>query len=142
MRPALRLLSGAADSVTAMPQTLDQCVDIAAPAGRIWDLLSTSAGLSGWFADATVVPGSQGSVTLRFGPGAEATVPVLAWHPSRQIRFGVPGGRVHDITITPTAGGCRVRLRDEGVPAAEANATAAGWTGYLGRLRALAEAGS
>ena len=58
-----------------MPQTLDQCVDIAAPADQVWGLLSTSEGLSGWFVDATVVPGSQGSVTLRFAPGAEANPP-------------------------------------------------------------------
>jgi uncharacterized protein YndB with AHSA1/START domain len=124
-----------------MSQMLDQSVEIAAPAGRVWDLVSTSEGLSGWFVDATVVPGTQGSVTLRFAPGAEGTVPVLAWDLARQIRFGVPGGRVHDIMITPVAGGCRVRLRDEGVPDAEAAATAEGWAGYLGRLRALAEAG-
>jgi len=124
-----------------MPQTLDQFVDIAAPADQVWGLLSTSEGLSGWFVDATVVPGSQGSVTLRFAPGAKATVPVLAWDPPRQIRFGVPGGRVHDITIAPAGAGCRVRLQDEGVPAAEADATAAGWAGYLSRLLALAETG-
>lgn len=124
-----------------MPQALDQCVDIAAPADQVWDLFSTSEGLSGWFVDATAVSGSQGGVTLRFAPGAEATVPVLAWDPPRQTRFGVPGGRVHDITITPTAGGCRAQLQDEGVPAAETDATAAGWAGYLSRLRALAETG-
>ncbi len=49
------------------------------------------------------------------------------------------GGRVHDITVTEAAGGSRVRLHDEGVPDAEAVAAAAGWTGFLGRLRVIAE---
>lgn len=124
-----------------MGQTVDRAVEIAAGADRVWDLVSTSDGLSGWFVDATVVPGAAGSVTLRFAPGAEGTVPVLDWDPPRRIRFGLPdGGRVHDISVTATEGGCQVRVRDEGVGDAEAAATAAGWEGYLGRLRALAEA--
>jgi uncharacterized protein YndB with AHSA1/START domain len=136
------LLSAAADSVTAMPNTLDQSIDIAAPAGRVWDLVSTSEGLSGWFVDATIVPGPQGSVTLRFAPGAEGTVPILVWDPPRRIRFGIPdGGRVHDITVTATTEGSRVQLQDEGVQDAEADSTAAGWAEFLGKLRVLAETG-
>ena len=124
-----------------MGQTVDQAVEIAAGADRVWELVSTSEGLSGWFVDATVLPGAAGSVTLRFAPGAEGTVPVLAWDPPRRIRFGMPdGGRVHDISVTPTAHGCQVRVLDGGVADAEAAATAAGWEGYLGKLRALAEA--
>jgi len=127
-----------------VPNTLDQSIDVAAPAGRVWELVSTSEGLSGWFVDSTVVPGPQGSVTLRFAPGAEGTVPILAWDPPHRIRFGMPDGvpgRVHEFTITPTVQGSRVDLKDEGVDDAEADATAAGWTGFLGKLRALAEAG-
>jgi uncharacterized protein YndB with AHSA1/START domain len=134
-------LSVAADSVSAMPKTLDQAVDIAAAADRVWDLVSTSEGLSGWFVDATVVPGLAGKVTLRFAPGAEGTVPILAWDPPHRIRFGVDGGRVHDIQVIATGHGCTVRLRDEGVHEAEAESVTAGWTEFLGKLRALAEAG-
>jgi uncharacterized protein YndB with AHSA1/START domain len=124
-----------------MGQTVDRAVEIAAGADRVWELVSTGEGLSGWFVDATVVPGEAGRVTLRFAPGAEGTVPVLAWDPPRRIRFGIPdGGRVHDISVTATAHGCQVRVLDEGVADAEAAATAAGWEGYLGKLRALAEA--
>jgi uncharacterized protein YndB with AHSA1/START domain len=138
-------MSGVAGSVSAVPITLDQCIDVAAPADRLWDLVSTSEGLSGWFVDATVVPGPQGSVTLRFAPGAEGTVPILAWDPPRRIRFGTPEGvpgRVHEFTVTPTAQGARLELRDEGVIDAETETTVAGWTGFLGQLQALAEAGS
>lgn len=124
-----------------MTRTLDQFVDVAAPVERVWGLVSTSDGLSAWFVDATVVPGPQGSVTLRFGPGAEATVPILVWDPPHRISFGVrDGGRVHDIAIAATAGGCQVRLQDVGVPDAEADSTAAGWVGFLEKLRVLAEA--
>ena len=45
------------------------------------------------------------------------------------------------MTITATAGGSRVRLLDGGVPDAEADSTAAGWAGLLGKLRVLAETG-
>lgn len=122
-------------------KVLDQSIDVAAPVGRAWELVSTSEGLSGWFVDAAVVPGPDGSVTLRFAPGAEATVPILVWEPPHRIRFGIAdGGRVHDITVTATASGCRVEVQDEGVPDAEADSTAEGWTGFLGRLRELAEA--
>jgi len=125
-----------------MAKTLEHSVDIAASAGRVWDLVSTSEGLSGWFADATVAPGPQGRVTLRFAPGAEGTVPILVWDPPRRIRFGMAdGGRVHDITVVAVTEGCQVQLHDEGVPDAEADATAAGWAGFLGKLRALAESG-
>jgi uncharacterized protein YndB with AHSA1/START domain len=125
-----------------MAMTLDQSIEIAAPAGRVWELVSTSEGLSSWFVDATVIAGPQGSVTLRFAPGAEATVPMLIWDVPHRIRFGMPdGGRVHDITVTATPEGARVQLRDEGVHDAEAEATTAGWAGFLGRLRTLAETG-
>ena len=67
---------------------------------------------------------------------------ILVWDPPRRIGFGIPGGgRVHDITITATAGGSRVRLLDEGVPDAEADSTAACRAGFLGKLRVLAETG-
>jgi uncharacterized protein YndB with AHSA1/START domain len=123
-----------------MPQALEESVEIAAPVARVWDLVSISEGLPGWFADATVAPGPDGSVTLRFAQGAEGTVPILAWDPPHRIRFGMAGGgRAHDITVTVSAAGSRVRLVDEGVPDAEAAATRAGWTGFLGRLRSLAE---
>jgi uncharacterized protein YndB with AHSA1/START domain len=124
-----------------MPQTLDSSIAVAAPVDRAWELVSTSAGLSGWFVDATIMPGTQGSVTLRFAPGAEGTVPILAWEPRHRIRFGMAGARVHDITVTATASGCLIQLRDEGVPDAEADATALGWQGYLAKLRRLAETG-
>lgn len=79
-------------------------------------------------------------MTLRFAPGAEGTMPILAWDPPHRIRFGLAdGGRVHDFRVTATAGGCQVLVRDEGIPDAEADATAAGWAGFLGKLRALAE---
>lgn len=124
-----------------MGQTVDRAVGIAADADRVWEFVSSSEGLSGWFVDATVVPGPEGSVTLRFAPGAEGTVPVLAWEPPHRIRFGIPdGGRAHEISVTATSEGCQVRVLDEGVSDAEAAATATGWEGYLGRLRALAEA--
>ena len=93
-----------AASVCAMTVACDQSIDSAAPPELVWQLVSTSEGLSGWFVNATVAGGPQGAVTLRFAPGAEATVPVLAWEPQRRIRFGVAdGGRVHDIAITPVA---------------------------------------
>jgi hypothetical protein len=57
------------------------------------------------------------------------------WHRPRQWA----GGRVHDIALTATADGCRVRLQDEGVHEAEAESVAAGWAGFLGKLKALAE---
>lgn len=130
-----------ADSVMAMPKVIDQAIEVAAPVAGVWDRVSTSEGLSGWFVDATVAGGPDGSVTLRFAPGAEGTVPILAWDPPHRIRFGMAdGGRVHDIMVTASAAGSRVRLHDEGVSDAKAAAADVGWTGFLGKLRELAEA--
>jgi hypothetical protein len=57
------------------------------------------------------------------------------------VRDSVRRWPVHDIRVTATGDGSQVRLQDEGVPDAEADATAAGWAGFLSKLRVLAETG-
>jgi hypothetical protein len=104
-----------------------------------WQLAASSEGLSSWLAEAAVVPGPSGSVTLRFAPGAEATMPVVAWEPSWRTRFGAAEGapgRAHDIRLARgSAGGAVVRLTDEGVDDADVQATAQGWDTMLQRLQ-------
>jgi uncharacterized protein YndB with AHSA1/START domain len=33
----------------AIPKTLEESIEIAAPVARVWKLVSTSEGLAGWF---------------------------------------------------------------------------------------------
>jgi len=42
-----------------------------------WQLVASSEGLSSWLADAAVVPGPSGSVTLRFAPGPARSWPAV-----------------------------------------------------------------
>jgi hypothetical protein len=74
-----------------------------------WQLVASSEGLSRWFAEATVIPGPSGSVTLRFAPGAEGTRPIVIWDPPLRIRFGAadgsPGAHMTSaLTRAPVAG--------------------------------------
>jgi uncharacterized protein YndB with AHSA1/START domain len=122
-----------------MPARLDKSVEVAAPVNRAWQLVATSEGLSRWFADATVVPGLSGSVTLRFAPGAEGTMPIVIWDPPSRIRFGaadgVPG-RAHDIRVAQgPGGGSVIRLIDDGVDDPDAHTTSQGWDIMLQRLK-------
>jgi len=120
-------------------------VDVRVPAERAWALVSTSEGISAWFVDAHVVPGPAGSVTLRFAPGAEGTMPIQVWEPARRIRFGAAEGepgRAHDFEVEATAtGGSLVRVTDSGLADAEAEGASQGWAGYLGALKVAAEKG-
>jgi uncharacterized protein YndB with AHSA1/START domain len=122
----------------------DQSIEISAPIDRVWELVSTGEGLSSWFVDAAVDPGVSGSVTLRFGPGAEATVPIQVWQPPHRILFGAtePGGRTHDIQVNEAAaGGVVVRLIDSGVGERELDAVRHGWKAMLDVLKGHAEKG-
>jgi uncharacterized protein YndB with AHSA1/START domain len=133
--------SVAASLVTsrAVPARLERSVEVAVPVERAWQLVASSEGLSSWLADATVAPGPEGSVTLRFAPGAEGTMPVVVWDPPWRIRFGAAEGlrgRAHDIRVEcGNAGGSVVRLTDEGVDDADVQAIAQGWDMMLLRLQ-------
>jgi uncharacterized protein YndB with AHSA1/START domain len=121
---------------------IDESIEIAAPVDRVWECIATSEGLSAWFVEADVSPGPDGSVTLRFGPGMEATMPIQAWEPERRLRFGSPEGgegRSHELSITSVPAGVRVDLCDAGLPANELEATRHGWRAFLTRLKSQAE---
>jgi uncharacterized protein YndB with AHSA1/START domain len=122
-----------------MSARLDKSVEVGVPVDRAWQLVASGEGLSQWFVEATVVPGPSGSVTLRFAPGAEGTMPIVVWDPPQRIRFGAAEGspgRAHDLRVSEgAAGGAVVRLIDDGVDDAAADATAQGWDAMLRRLQ-------
>ena len=126
--------------------TIEESVDLAAPLERVWALVSSSQGLSRWFVDATVVPGISGSVTLRFAPGAEGTMPIQIWEPPYRFRFGAAEGepgRAHEIRlIEGRLGDTQVRLIDVGLSDAELEPTRMSWRSMLIKLKSLAEKGS
>ncbi len=126
-----------------MEVSVEQAVEIDVPSARAWELVSTSAGISSWFVSADVVPGPSGSVTLRFGPGAEGTMPIQAWEPPLRIRFGAregEPGRAHDFRVAASAtGGATVRVVDSGLEEGDAGGALQAWAGYLNKLKAHAE---
>ena len=122
--------------------TVERSVDVEVPRERAWELVSTGDAISRWFVSASVVPGPSGSVTLRFGPGAEGTMPIQVWDPPRRIRFGAAEGepgRAHDFEVLDAAAGATVRVTDSGLGEGEVEGARQGWAGYLGRLKAQAE---
>lgn len=128
-----------------MEAMIEQSIEVAATQARLWQLVSTSEGLSSWFVSAHVVAGSSGSVTLRFGPDAEGTMPIRCWEPPRRIRFGAaPGeiGRAHDFEVTDApGGGGRVRVVDSGLEETGIDVVRETWALYLSRLKTQAENG-
>jgi uncharacterized protein YndB with AHSA1/START domain len=128
-----------------MEVDIEQSIEVAVPPARAWELVSTSEGLSSWFVESVVVPGPSGSVTLRFAPGAEGTMPIQRWEPPRRIRFGAAEGapgRAHDLRVMEmVGGGARVHLIDSGLDEGEAEASREGWAGFLSQLKRRAETG-
>ncbi|MDT3438051.1 SRPBCC domain-containing protein [Pseudofrankia sp. BMG5.37] len=123
---------------------IEESVEVSASPDEVWEWIATGPGLSAWFVAASVEPGAAGSVTLTFAPGASGTMPIVEWSPPWRFRFGAASGtsgRAHDFTVSATAGGCRVKLLDDGVAPEEAEQTALGWRGMLSRLAAVVEGG-
>src|SRR5215468_4686211 len=93
-------MSVGAASVCAMTVACDQSIDIAAPPELVWQLVSTSEGLSGWFVNATVAGGPQGAVTLRFAPGGKRRC--RCWPGSRSDGSGSAWRTAAGFTTSPS----------------------------------------
>jgi hypothetical protein len=70
-------------------------------------------------------------------------MPIVIWDPPLRIRFGAADGspgRAHDIRVAQGTGGRSViRLIDDGVDDADAQATSQGWDIVLQRLQEQAD---
>jgi uncharacterized protein YndB with AHSA1/START domain len=120
-------------------RSIRNSVAVDQPPDLVWPLVASSEGLSSWFVDATVIPGSKGIVTLRFSPDAQGAMPIVVWEPPHRIRFGAAEGapgRAHEILVTESPpGGAVVEVIDHGVEDLAVNATSRGWADSLNRLQ-------
>lgn len=61
--------------------------EVEATPDEVWEMLTTSDGLSTWFPlEARVADGGEGTVWLSWGPGCEGEAPIHIWEPG--ARFG------------------------------------------------------
>ncbi len=60
---------------------------IDAPLERVWEAISTSVGLSGWFTETEIDAREGGSITMTFPGYGSFTFPVLKFEPPRTIAF-------------------------------------------------------
>lgn len=61
--------------------------EVDASPDEVWEMLTTSEGLSSWFPlEARVAENGEGTVWLSWGPGSEGEAPIHIWEPGR--RFG------------------------------------------------------
>jgi uncharacterized protein YndB with AHSA1/START domain len=54
---------------------------------EVWAALTEPARLAEWLADAAVVPGPEGSVTLDFGDGGKESGRITAWDPPSVLAY-------------------------------------------------------
>jgi uncharacterized protein YndB with AHSA1/START domain len=123
-------------------------IDIDAPPEVVFAHLVTAEGMVAWMgerAELEPVPGGGFAVDV---DGAPIRGRYLEVDPPRRVVFswGVPGrpdlppgsSRV-EFTLIATRAGTRLELVHRDLPEPEAPKHAAGWTRYLGRLRAAAQ---
>ena len=54
---------------------------------EVWSALTEPARLAEWLAEATLVPGRDGSLTLDFGEGGRETGSITAWEPPSVLAY-------------------------------------------------------
>lgn len=126
----------------------------AAAAERVFGLLTDPAGHVRWMGrraqldprpggafrlDMFDVPGDHviSGVVLEIDPPRR-----LAWSWGWEDSVVLPPGRsTVEMTLVPEADGTRIRVRHQGLPAEEVDASARGWAHYLARLAVVAAGG-
>jgi uncharacterized protein YndB with AHSA1/START domain len=113
---------------------VDLRVALAAPAGAVWETLTTPAGLERWFCtEASVSPGPGGRFAIGWSVGDSFEVPVTAWEPCRHLRLDHPPFQM-DFFLKGRNGRTELRLVNPTSPAFY-QATRSGWCLCLANLR-------
>lgn len=123
--------------------------EVEATPEEVWEMLTTSEGLSSWFPlEARVAEGGEGTVWLSWGPGCEGEAPIHIWEPGRRFGWtedygktpeGVPIKVGVDFHIETADGSTVVRLVQSGLSADAQwdemyDALVDGWTYFLFNL--------
>jgi uncharacterized protein YndB with AHSA1/START domain len=122
---------------------------VAAPPATVYAYLTDAERWVRWQgADATLDPAPGGIFRIQMGTGETARGEFVELVPDRKVVFTwgwidrpdiPPGSTIVEIDLEPAGQGTLVRLTHRQLPPDEADAHAAGWRHYLGRL-ALAAA--
>ena len=143
--------NAAANSVVDVGEPIVREIHIRATPETVFEFFTDPRKLTRWLAtEATLDPkpggichqdharedGSGGSYHMR-GEFLEVSPPervVFTWGFTDPDVGVPPGSSVVDVTLTPDAGGTRLRLEHRDLPVAEVESHAGGWTGMLERL--------
>jgi len=141
----------AASSVVDVGEPIVREIHIRATPETVFEFFTDPGKLTRWLAtEATLDPkpggichqeharedGSGGSYHMR-GEFLEVSQPervVFTWGFTDPDVGVPPGSSVVDVTLTPDAGGTRLRLEHRDLPVAAVESHAGGWTGMLERL--------
>jgi uncharacterized protein YndB with AHSA1/START domain len=113
---------------------------LAFPADEVWAALTEPARLRDWLAEARVVPGPAGEVTLDFGEGGMETGRITAWEPPRLLAYewnfvGEEPSHVRwELAVVDPGGSTRLTLEHTRLESDAAPGYGAGWHAHLDQL--------
>lgn len=125
-------------------------IEIEAAPAEVFDYLVTETGMTEWMGQhATLDPRAGGGFAVDIAGYAIRGRYLEVDRPHRVVvSWGVagspdlpPGASTVEFTLTPTARGTRVELMHSGLPDAQLEGHADGWTHFLPRLRIVASGG-
>jgi uncharacterized protein YndB with AHSA1/START domain len=107
---------------------------------EVWAALTEPEHLSEWLADATVVPGPEGSITLDFGEGGRESGAVTAWEPPSVLAYEwnfvgeTPSHVRFELSAVGDGGATRLTLEHTRLAADVSPGYGAGWHAHLDQL--------
>lgn len=105
---------------------------------EVWAALTEPARLAEWLAEATVVPGPEGSVTLDFGEGGIESGRITAWDPPSVLAYEWSSeGLSHvrwELSAVDEGSATRLTLEHTRLSAEVAPGYGAGWHAHLDQL--------
>ncbi len=66
-------------------------VEVPGTPEQVWEAIATGPGVSCWFFPSDIEPREGGAISIRMGPGMEATATVTGWDPPRRFTAQGPG---------------------------------------------------
>lgn len=117
---------------------IDWRIHLASPPWKVWRAWTTDAGRERFWAEASGA--AEGGFDLAFVNGEALRVEVVEAQADRRLVFRYFGGSTVTVELAPDgAGGCDLRLREEGAPDPLANR--AGWVSVLLACKAAVDFG-
>ncbi|HEY9009745.1 MAG TPA: SRPBCC domain-containing protein [Devosia sp.] len=97
--------------MTLQTVTVDQA--ISAPPQRVWERISTPAGIAQWWRPGNIAPVLGHEFTMEMGKWGNIACRIIAVEPGRRLAYTFGDFELH-WTITPAERGCTLRLEHRG----------------------------